>query len=252
MTVTRSSRRSASKSGYVRPLFLAGLLDEPQLLFGGGSKHIDPKAGLAVYGPYSLVGQDSPSLGSITVGIVTTGKLLTATRAWLRKCRQIVTNDGSQPFLFPSFPGMSADSPIRCELVFGRSWEEHISDKDLVKALGVADYYQRLAAVVLLFSQGVQNLSERSPRPDVIVCAIPKDVLDVCTIDESYGERRRHKLTDKEKQARVLRDAGQLALLPVAFGERKRKGSGTEISAERSRPKRWHFRFRLRLFENRR
>lgn len=171
----------------LRPMFSAGTIEEPELLFGGGHHHIDPKTGLALYGPYSLQGQDAPSVGSIRVGLVSTGPLIAAARFWLTRCQELVVNDGSHPFLFPSFPGLSTNSPLQCELVFGSTWQEQIPESVLESALLTADYYDRLGKVVQLFAERVRNLSERSPRPDVIICAMPQSVLDLCTIESAFG-----------------------------------------------------------------
>lgn len=202
-----------------RPLFLAGHIDEPRLLFGGAHQHIDPKAGLALYGPYSLQGQDVPPIGSIRVGVVSTGSHIASARFWLKRCQQLVVNDGSQPFLFPPFPGLSSKSALHCDLVFGPTWQEQISDAELASALASPDYYERLSNVVALFASRVRNLSERDPRPDVIVCAMPQSVLDVCTVESAFGEIRRLKSSPAERRARAQRDSGQLSFLPVAFGD---------------------------------
>lgn len=215
----RRVRNAWPPAAETRPMFMAGQIDEPRLLFGGGHQHIDPKAGLSLYGPYSLHGQDAPSISAIRVGVVSTGSLITATRFWLKRCQQLVVNDGSQPFLFPPFPGLTSASTLHCDLVFGSPWQEHISDNALAAALAAGDYYERLGNIVELFAARVRNLSERSPRPDVIICAMPQSVLDLCTVESAFGEVRRIRLTTAERRARAQREAGQLSFLPVAFGD---------------------------------
>lgn len=101
------------------PNFDSGILAEPLLAFGGGHKHVDPKIGLGLYGPYTLAGQPRPELTSITVGIVGPGSMIADTEQWLKACQTILTNDGSQPFLYPHFPGFSSSHPFQCELIFG-------------------------------------------------------------------------------------------------------------------------------------
>ncbi len=197
-----------------------GVLPEPHLLFGGGHRHIDPKTGLALYGPYSLADQADPTINVVRIGIVSTGPLVTELRSWIAACRRQVTNDGSQPFLHPPFPGMDPDGAMRCELVTSRAWEETIADKALRLALGNGDYYQRLGAVMVLFRDGVRNLAERQPRPDVVVCVIPNDVLELCTVQPtSEGGVRRLRLTKGERAHRARLDAGQQTLFDVAFGD---------------------------------
>src|ERR671923_2491757 len=68
------------------PNFDSGMVDEPLLAFGGQHKHVDPKTGIALYGPYSLVGQDTPTLRSITVGIVGPASMIADAEAWLQAC----------------------------------------------------------------------------------------------------------------------------------------------------------------------
>ncbi len=63
-------RREAPRPTVRVPNFESGLISEPLLAFGGQQRHVDPKTGLALYGPYSLVGQTVPMLKNIIVGIV--------------------------------------------------------------------------------------------------------------------------------------------------------------------------------------
>ena len=40
----------------------------------------------------------------------------------------MLTNEGTQPFLYPHFPGMNVSGPFQCELVLGDTWRESIKD----------------------------------------------------------------------------------------------------------------------------
>jgi hypothetical protein len=216
-----SKQRAAARLMVPERLRLAsGVLPEPHLLFGGGHRHIDPRTGLALYGPYSLADQDEPAINTVRIGIVSTGPLMTEMRSWIAMCRRQVTNDGSQPFLYPPFPGMDPRGVLRCELATSRAWEETIAEKTLRLALGTDDYFQRLGAVMALFRDGVRNLAERQPRPDVVVCVIPKEVLEFCTVQPILeGGVRRLRLTKGEKVHRARLGAGQQTLFDVAFGD---------------------------------
>jgi hypothetical protein len=83
--------------------FLAGVLAEPELLFGGGHRHIEPKLGVGLYGPYTFADQSEPTLKGIHLGVVSTGPLIAELRQWVSTCGRLVTNDGSQPFYLPPF-----------------------------------------------------------------------------------------------------------------------------------------------------
>ena len=128
-------RREAPRPMVRVPNFESGLISEPLLAFGGQQRHVDPKTGLALYGPYSLVGQTVPMLKNIIVGIVGPPAMIADAEAWLTACRGVLTNEGSQPFLYPHFPGINTQGPFQCELNFGDTWRESIRDSEIKSAL---------------------------------------------------------------------------------------------------------------------
>lgn len=173
------------------PNFDSGIISEPLLAFGQGHQHVDPKTGLALYGPYSLVGQTSPIVKSIAVGIVGPPQMVADAEAWLQACRGILSNEGSQPFLYPHFPGFNADRPFNCEMVFGQSLREIIKDQTIKMALIEKDYAKRLKNVVRLYIQALEVLAGRDPKPQVVLCCIPEDVIETCTVQERRFRLRR-------------------------------------------------------------
>ena len=197
------------------PDFDSGVLEEPLVEFGGHHKHVDPKTGLALYGPYSVAAQQRPSLRSITVGIVGPAAMTADAGQWLEACRGLLVNDGSQPFLYPQFPGLNEEHPFQCELVHGDTWRETLRADDLTKALAPVDFYDRVRAVVSLYVGAIEVLSQREPRPDVILCCIPQPMIDVCTVKTTKGgERKRVKLTRSERRVLQMVRAGQGFLFP--------------------------------------
>lgn len=200
------------------PHFEAGVLEEPLLLFGGWHRHADPKTGLALYGPYSGTDQERPPVSSITVAVVSTAALASDIRNWLVRCQHQVLNDGTQPFLYPHFPGFSEDTVFQCRVVLGETWQEIIPQQAVDRALKISDYYERLNAVISLYVERVRNLSERTPAPDVVLCGIPDDVVELCTVEITQaGKPRRLRLTPGERLSKRARDRGQLFLMPSVF-----------------------------------
>jgi hypothetical protein len=162
------------------PSFEAGVIAEPLLLFGGHRSHIDPKMGLSLYGPYTVSDQENPPLTSITVGFVGPATLLSAASNWIAQCQSTVLNDGTQPFLYPHFPGFSAEFPFQCRLILGDSWREVTNDVKLAAALRNPGRENRIAEVAKLYAAGIHNLSERQPKPNVIICVIANTTAEQC------------------------------------------------------------------------
>src|SRR5262249_27176045 len=156
------------------PNFESGIVAEPLLSFGGSHKHVDPKTGLALYGPYSLQGQTRPPLRSIIVGIVGPPNMIANAEAWLQACGGMLTNDGTQPFLYPHFPGFNGSAPFGCELLYGDAWRESIKDSAVAEAVNTANFEKKVRAVVRLYVDAIAVLASRDPRPQVILCCIPK------------------------------------------------------------------------------
>src|SRR5688572_23962015 len=134
---------------------------------------------------------------------------------WLQACKGILSNDGSQPFLYPHFPGFNAEHPFQCELVFGDPWSESFRAADVAQALEPTNYFERVERVIDLYVRGIEILAQRDPRPDVTICAIPQEVVDYCTVREvKPGEKKRVKVSRAERKARQIAGSGQLSLLP--------------------------------------
>lgn len=181
------------------PNFDSGVISEPLLLFGGQQRHVDPKTGLALYGPYGLMGQSGPTLKTITVGIVGPPAMIADAEMWLKACQAVLTNEGTQPFLYPHFPGFNPSSAFQCELIFGDTWRESIRDADLKTAVASSEYPIRIKNVIRLYVRALEVLASREPRPHVVLCCIPQDVIDTCTVQERGARRKRAKKTTRSR-----------------------------------------------------
>jgi hypothetical protein len=202
-------------AGYRKSYFESGVILEPFLVFGGGHRHPDPKTGLGLYGPYTLNDQNNPSLSEITVGMVGTGITIANTQQWLQACENVVLNDGSEPFLHPHFPGFSSDFPFQCKLIYGNTWCELLNDTLIDNALKLPNIFNRIKEVVSLFITAIETLSQRDPRPDVILCCIPQAVIDYCTTRVTKaGEVKRIRKPKSEKYLERFSKLGQIFLLP--------------------------------------
>lgn len=210
----RSFRRHTGKPLVRVPNFESGLISEPLLSFGGQHMHVDPKTGLSLYGPYTLRGQSSPTPRSAVVGVIGPPSMTADAEAWLLACQGMLTNDGSQPFLYPHFPGFHKDAPFQCEMVYGDAWRETIKDSSIKTAITEPDFYARVKNVVRLYSEALEIIAAREPQPQVVLCCIPQEVVDSCTVQK--GRRARPKLI---LPRRSPGDRRQMSLFDLMDGE---------------------------------
>jgi hypothetical protein len=150
-------------------------IPEPELEFGSGTE-IRVKEGLTAFGPYSLrLGPRHPS--QVRVGLVGPGAALSRTLAFLGLMRESIPTLGDKQLQRPPFPGFS--STFASELLVDESWQYTIPDADVTEALDLepAEAFRKL---LLVWSAGLDELSQRDPPPDLILCAIPKEVLKHC------------------------------------------------------------------------
>lgn len=193
------------------PNFDSGVLPEPRIVLGGGHSHVDPKTGISLYGPFSPPGQAGPFLSRVLVGVVGTPPMVANAEQWLKACQGILTNDGSEPFLRPHYPGFRLDGGFRCDLMFGDSLSETIKAADIDRALKETDDHQRIKNVIDLYVRAIDTLAGRDPRPHVILCCIPQNVVDSCTVGISRV-RRTPKQSKALKRSKADAKAGQKSL----------------------------------------
>lgn len=184
------------------PAFESGIIAEPLLSFGGQHHHIDPKTGLGLYGPYSLVGQSRPVLSSIAVGCVGPANMVADAEQWLNACQNPLMNNGSEPLINPYFPGFNNVHPFQCQLQFGNAWRETIKESYIDNALKETNYYERIKNVIQLYINAIEVLAGRDPKPNVIICCIPQNIIDLCTvITRQSGQVKRRRISNQEKKA---------------------------------------------------
>jgi hypothetical protein len=153
----------------------ADVLDEPELEFGGGSRHIDPRFGISNYGPADLGSADSPR--AIRVGMIGPADYLDGLQAWLERCREpIPAKDERYPHLFPGFPGCDTDCGLHTTLVFSQRNTRTISDRDL-RAISNASRATALMTALDVYAGEIVALADEN-RVDVLLIARPEQLQD--------------------------------------------------------------------------
>lgn len=156
----------------------AWVAKEPELSFGGGSRHVDPKAGLSLYGPFAAEGQLEGGLGTINVGIIGTRDGLSLASSWFLRIDSKISSEQADPLLFPAYPGFF--SAFRTRLQFPKALTEQIPRTELDHVLEISDSRQRIGSAAELFSGRMAHFQTSHPHPDVIVCVIPQEMEETC------------------------------------------------------------------------
>lgn len=218
------------------PDFESGLVQEPLLAFGCAQTHVDPKTGLALYGPYTPPGQLQPIVTTIVVGIVGPPAMIADAHHWLTACTKPLFNDGAQPLSRPHFPGFNRSGPFRCDLLFGDTWVESIKEHEIEKALATVDFRSRVDHVVNLYIRAIHNLAIREPHPTVILCCIPDPVIKHCATSRTRVERGR-----RSSHHRSLWHAAHIGQIYFSFAQ-----PDTTLGIEGQSPAEYNLRRKLK------
>jgi hypothetical protein len=151
------------------------------LLFGGSFPAVDPKLGISLYGPFSTE-------KAIKIGIIGDKNTTSQVYNILEHLKQPIEGPTEHPNWTQGFPGLSSSSPFRCELVTSSEWWKIITDKDVSPLESFYDVKQRISMAVDVFIRYIKNLLDKEGAQglDVIICAPPKKMMDLCiTAEES-------------------------------------------------------------------
>jgi len=149
------------------------LLDEPELEFGDGGKHIDPRYGLLRHGPLQ------PMLGDkVSIGVIGTGETVEGFERWLDRVRSAIPGKSEkQPNLFPPFPGLGNNNPFRCRFELAAHGKRVLPTRDIAQILAIKSQADAVRDAGAMFTDEATAMLEASDKPDVIVVALPFDLI---------------------------------------------------------------------------
>jgi hypothetical protein len=175
-----TSKRKSNRSSVTKrhPGFEFSRLDEPILLFAHNAPDTTPKGGLATAGPAGIGSALHPS--HILIGIVGTGHTYEKAKDFVSKCATLIPGSQSSPRQVPDFPGMNQDSPFKTNLEPLDSHLGLITSSDLQNTVGNEDHAAGFKDAVEMLTGKVQLLCESDSPPDVIICALPDELVDYC------------------------------------------------------------------------
>jgi hypothetical protein len=151
------------------------LLSEPELLFGGDHRCVDPKTGLGAYGPYNN-GQPAHQR-QLSVGIVGTVEGIEKATTLLDQLAKPVEQDANvDSVLYPSFPGLNPGGPFFVNLITRPAWHRTVRPHALRFAEDCVDPAAKLEMLRGLFGDPLQELSKLEFPPNVAICAVTSRV----------------------------------------------------------------------------
>ena len=186
-------------------------IPEPSLLFGNGLRHTDPKVGLTLYGPLLTSDQKIPSPLSIKVGIVGTGETIGSAKQFLRRLQDGARVAPKDPFQDQPFPGFK--NAFKCDLVMAKAMIKTIPRHNVDQISKRVGFEDKVNYAVELFTNRIKSLSEAMPLPEVVLCALPQEVIDYCVARRTKDGQWKAKTAKKEikqtKELRRMRESGQ-------------------------------------------
>lgn len=151
----------------------------PKLQFGGALSVSDPKVGLANAGPFDLHFGSAARKQKLGVGIIGPQDMIDLTRIWIDRCmRPIPVIDGENLLKRP-YPGF--EETFHSTLNAQESWTIRLDEpkaNKLKTALAENDAFRRFEQVLSAYADALDQLANREVnRPDIVVIAIPDEVL---------------------------------------------------------------------------
>lgn len=189
------------------------VLKEPELEFGDSGRHVDPRLGLCEHGPLQ------PMLGDqVSIGVIGTAETVDGFERWMNRLKVPINAKSSKlPNLFPPFPGLGNENPFRCRFEVVPGARRILPARDVGRLIKVKKHAHAVTEAAELFSDHASAMLEASYKPDVVVAALPFDLImrvvnDVSeTTDDDPDDRHAIDFRDLLKaQALHLRSPTQI------------------------------------------
>jgi len=213
------------------PAFSGFYIEEPQLVFGDGQTSVNPKEGIALFGP---LGSESQRGKVIRVGVVGTGKGIDAFKTYLHERRRQTPpglNSRGNPYdalCFPPFPGASSSAGFRADFETDATIQRDIPLELFEHAVRPGPAAVKIREVVELIVKRLEVMSSWEPAPDVVVIVLPDCVEKECRLVGNEHHTTRIVLTPLQKIVRSLEREKvnkKQEMLALDFGDEARPSS---------------------------
>lgn len=145
----------------------ATVLDEPLLEFGNGHRHVDPRTGIATFGPADA---GDNSVGTVRLGVVGTQEAIDSVRRWLDRCRdEVAAKESHLARFFVPFPGYNSEAGFFSKLEVTSRLERRL-DKKALANIATLGPVQAIREAVDLYDTELRILDEEPNCHVVLVC----------------------------------------------------------------------------------
>lgn len=154
------------------------------LEFGDGGRHIDPRMGLVDYGPLQPMPGDR-----VRIGVIGTADTADGLAQFIERCTSGIAGKKSVlANLYPPFPGIGNRNPFRCTFEVDPGARRIIPKHDIERLISIGKQSEAVQASVDLFAEHAGSMLEGSARPDVIVAALPVNLIQKLVNAKSTAE----------------------------------------------------------------
>ncbi len=174
-----------------------GIVPDVELLFGGGNRCIDQRTGLSLFGPILPRGTEIPM--RISLGVIGSKRTSDLLLNLIGRLARPIWSPPSKGFM-PDFPGLSMDSPLGFSIECSTTDCQIITAKELKQLSEKKDFDGKVRFAYGCLEQKLQNFSEREPKPQIVVVALPPEFEEECT---KYWDRFGRPIAKKRRKVRT-------------------------------------------------
>jgi hypothetical protein len=196
-------------------------LEEPLLVFGQQMEEQDPRMGLKFHGPYHA--HDEKPMPQFNLGIISTGEGRDLALDLLDQLRKSKRSPEANRFLRPDYPGFSENTSVKCRIEESKSWGATVTQSEIESIMNIQDSNERIRRGMEIYSTKVEAISREDSRPDVLLCLLPKIIVDYCGISDRTKGAKRPKYTKKEKEFAEAQEDGQTTLVDFGLADKTLK-----------------------------
>jgi len=165
-------------------MFATRCLVEPDLEFGDGGRHIDPRYGLMTHGPLQAKSGDL-----IRIGVIGTSETVDGVEPFMERAMTGIDSANERlGNLNPGFPGMGNQNPFRCRFEVEAGATRTVLNKDVKAITAIPKHPDAVRAAVDMFIDQARALLEGSSRPEVIMLALPKPIIEKVVNASAFPE----------------------------------------------------------------